>query len=104
MDDSNTTQNLYQFFDSGIYRFQDSNSSFIDPVRVLNRSYARLRVSPSSYYSRFFEPDFTETKQQSVDSRKRKRKEKKQKPYALNERERSADRRHQVVVIPCLAE
>ncbi|OIT30375.1 PREDICTED: methyltransferase-like protein 2 [Nicotiana attenuata] len=87
---------LQLFSESGIYQLT-SNAFFIDPVRILNRSYTRFRVSPSTYYSRFF--DSSNSKQvpkASEDSRKRKRKQKK-KLQSLNEREQSADRRHQEV-------
>lgn len=92
------TDKLSTFFDSGIYRFENSNVVFIDPVRAMNRSYTRFRVSPSAYYPRFFEskPAGQESKVSS-NSRKRKRKEKKKKPHALNEREKIADQRHQEV-------
>ncbi|KAL5558094.1 hypothetical protein UlMin_034305 [Ulmus minor] len=85
------SKKLYTFFDSGIYQFEDSNAVFIDPVRVLNRSYNRFRLSPSAYYSRFFETKAAT--QKCLNSRKRKRKDKKS--HALNERERAADQRHQ---------
>ncbi|KAM4121912.1 hypothetical protein ACJW30_01G041300 [Castanea mollissima] len=90
------TDKLSTFFDSGIYRFENTNAVFIDPVRAMNRSYTRFRVSPSAYYPRFFEskPAGQESKVSS-NSRKRKRKEKKKKPHALNEREKIADQRHQ---------
>lgn len=89
------TDELSTFFDSGIYRFENSNAVFIDPVRAMNRSYTRFRVTPSAYYPRFFDskPAGQESKVSS-NSRKRKRKEKK--PHALNEREKIADQRHQV--------
>lgn len=89
------TDKLSTFFDSGIYRFENSNAVFIDPVRAMNRSYTRFRVTPSAYYPRFFDskPACQESKVSS-NSRKRKRKEKK--PHALNEREKIADQRHQV--------
>lgn len=86
---------LSTFMESGIYRFDDTNAVFIDPVRVLNRSYNRFKVSPSAYYSRFFE-ESKQTAKESSNSRKRKRKEKK-KSHPLNERERAADQRHQVI-------
>lgn len=92
------TDKLSTFFDSGIYRFENSNAVFIDPVRAMNRSYTRFRVSPSAYYPRFFDskPAGEESKVSS-NSRKRKRKEKKKKkPHTLNEREKIADQRHQV--------
>ncbi|KAI9201585.1 hypothetical protein LWI28_025641 [Acer negundo] len=72
---------LSEFLESGIYRFKNSNAVFIDPVRVLNRSQTRFRVSPSVYYSRFFESKSKHSGSQelevSSDSKKRKRKQKK---------------------------
>lgn len=93
----NDENELLTFLDSGIYRFRNSNAVFIDPVRILNRSYTRFRVSPSAYYSRFFEskPAESETKETS-NFKKRKRKQKK--PHILNEKEQAADQRHQVTV------
>ncbi|KAI3825578.1 hypothetical protein L1987_07069 [Smallanthus sonchifolius] len=78
---------------SGIYQFEGSSVVFVDPVRVLNLSYSHFRVTPSSYYSRFFEP--TPSARVSKIQRKRKRKEKTPRP--LNEREQAADERHQRV-------
>ncbi|XP_059279184.1 methyltransferase-like protein 2 [Lycium ferocissimum] len=87
---------LTVFMESGIFQL-NSNAFFIDPVRILNRSYTRFRVSPSTYYSRFFDSsNSTESIKASEDSRKRKRKQKK-KPQSLNEREQIADQRHQEV-------
>ncbi|KAL8466611.1 hypothetical protein ACS0TY_035601 [Phlomoides rotata] len=92
---------LSAFQKSGVYRFDDANAYFIDPVRVLNQSYTRFRVSPAVYYSRFFpSSDFsTENPLNSPNnSRKRKRREKeKKKPRDLNSREQLAERRHQEV-------
>ncbi|XP_048331017.2 methyltransferase-like protein 2 [Ziziphus jujuba] len=93
MEKSKMSNKLSTFMESGIYRFDDTNAVFIDPVRVLNRSYNRFKVSPSAYYSRFFE-ESKQTAKESSNSRKRKRKEKK-KSHPLNERERAADQRHQ---------
>jgi hypothetical protein len=86
------------FLESGIYRFENSNAVFIDPVRVLNRYYTRFRVSSSAYYPRFFESK-QESRVSSSTSRKRKRKEKK--PQVLNDREKAAERRHQVTIEYC---
>ncbi|KAA8537665.1 hypothetical protein F0562_027345 [Nyssa sinensis] len=94
MADSERSDQLSMFRKSGIYRFENSNAVFIDAVRVLNRSYSRFRVSPSAYYSRFFESkNLNEKSRASTNSRKRKRKEKK--THTLNEREQVADKRHQ---------
>ncbi|XP_009334546.2 methyltransferase-like protein 2 isoform X2 [Pyrus x bretschneideri] len=92
MEDSKPAGKLSTFLDSGVYRFEDSTAVFIDPVRVLNRSYTRFRVSPSAYYSRSFKSKIQEPRVCS-NSRKRMRKEKK--PQTLNDRERAADQRHQ---------
>ncbi|CAI0558781.1 unnamed protein product [Linum tenue] len=101
MAESETSDQLAAFFQSGIYRFSNCAVSvvFMDPVRVLNRSYSRFRVSPSTYYSRFFSSnlaaDFAHRETElSSSSKKRKRKEKK--PPLLNEREQAADQRHQL--------
>ncbi|KAL5071994.1 hypothetical protein RYX36_022881 [Vicia faba] len=90
MEDS---QKLALFRESGIYHFNDSNTVFIDPVRILNRSYNRHTVSPSTYYPRFFQT-LTSTTVPSSPT-KRKRKKRKRSPKALNERELIAFRRHQ---------
>lgn len=95
---SKMSDKLSTFLESGIYRFENPNAVFIDPVRVLNRSYTRFRVSPSAYYPRFFESK-QESRLSSSTSRKRKRKEKK--PQALNDREKVAERRHQVTIEYC---
>ncbi|XP_027332132.1 methyltransferase-like protein 2 isoform X2 [Abrus precatorius] len=92
MEDS---QNLSLFYECGIYFFEDSNAVFMDPVRVLNRSYNRFRVSPSNYYSRFFKspiPNPVSTATSSPAKRKRKRKPKE--PPPLNQREQIALQRH----------
>ncbi|KAL7600277.1 hypothetical protein Lser_V15G21897 [Lactuca serriola] len=88
-------QKLSMFFKSGIYRLQASNAVFMDPVRVLNLSYNHFRVSPSSYYSRFFEPNPSGEEHSRVSKNQRKRKRKQKKPPALNEREQAAEERHQ---------
>lgn len=91
MENSKTSDKLSAFLESGIYRFENSNVVFIDPVRMVNRSYTRFRSSPSAYYSRFFDSKETIV---TSDSKKRKRKEKKT-PHDLNEREQAAILRHQ---------
>ncbi|KAL4566324.1 hypothetical protein LXL04_030438 [Taraxacum kok-saghyz] len=88
-------QKLSVFLKSGIYRLQGSNAVFMDPVRVLNLSYSHFRVSPSSYYSRFFEPNPSGEEQSRVSQNQRKRKRKEKKPPALNEKEQAAEERHQ---------
>ncbi|KZV23234.1 methyltransferase-like protein 2 [Dorcoceras hygrometricum] len=89
------------FNNSGIYRFGDTNVVFIDPVRVLNRSYSRFYVSPSVYYSRFFQSSSYSTVNDvgaSNCTRKRKRgKFSKKTLHELNSREIIADQRHQEV-------
>ncbi|KAI3843653.1 hypothetical protein MKW98_013589, partial [Papaver atlanticum] len=70
----------------------------MDHVRVLKASeYTQFRVSPSVYYNQFFEYEDKEKTRVSTTSKKRKRKERK--PYTLNERERSADQRHQPLLL-----
>ncbi|XP_077248271.1 methyltransferase MT-A70 family protein isoform X2 [Tasmannia lanceolata] len=85
-------EELSSFMDCGIYRLKNSNAVFMDPVRVLNHSYTRFRVSPSRYYSRFTKESVGKL-EVSVDSRKRKRN--KRPSYVLNEREKFAEKRHQ---------
>ncbi|POO03159.1 hypothetical protein TorRG33x02_012200 [Trema orientale] len=56
MADSEMSKKLSTFLKSGIHPFEDPSSVFIDPVRLLNRSYTRFRVFHlSAYYSRFFQ-------------------------------------------------
>lgn len=100
---------LLQFLESGIYKFPASLTFFIDPVRILNRNYTHFRVSPSSYYSRFFsfnstieehpkEPEIEEKSRVLTSNGKRKRNhKKKQQCYFLNEKELLADQRHQEI-------
>ncbi|KAL6521964.1 hypothetical protein OROMI_031841 [Orobanche minor] len=97
---------LSAFLKSGIYRFDDEKTYFIDPVRILNQSYTRFRVSASTYYSRFFPSSKISTENHintSKNSNKRKRREKeKKRAQALNSREQIADRRHQDVRLALL--
>ncbi|KAK4387579.1 Methyltransferase-like protein 2 [Sesamum angolense] len=103
---SESDDRLSAFLKSGIYRFDEANAFFVDPVRVLNRCYTRFRVSPSAYYSRFFpSSNFSTEIDNNVpnNSGKRKRREKeKKKSQALNLREQMADRRHQEVRLALL--
>ncbi|XP_011074499.1 methyltransferase-like protein 2 isoform X2 [Sesamum indicum] len=103
---SESDDRLSAFSKSGIYRFDDANAFFVDPVRVLNRCYTRFRVSPSAYYSRFFPSSIFSTGNYNnvpKNSGKRKRREKeKKKSQALNLREQMADRRHQEVRVALL--
>ncbi|KAF3334133.1 methyltransferase-like protein 2 isoform X2 [Carex littledalei] len=80
---------LNSFMESGIYRLDHSDVVFIDPVRLLNDSYSRFRLSPSAYYSRHFSSSSSPTP-----NKKRKRK-RKPKHASLNERELCAEKRHQ---------
>uniref|UniRef100_A0A7C9F6P8 Uncharacterized protein n=1 Tax=Opuntia streptacantha TaxID=393608 RepID=A0A7C9F6P8_OPUST len=102
---------LSAFLESGIYEFPNSNAVFIDPLRILNRKYSRFRVSPSAYYSRFFNPKFdsqplqkekdeAEKSRVSANSLKRKRNQQKKikQHYALNEKELLAEQRHHVQI------
>lgn len=92
---------LSKFLDSGIYRFEDLNAVFIDPVRILNRSYTRFRVAPSAYYTRFFESKHAGQESGVSSSNLRKRKRKEKEPHSLNEREKAAEQRHQVTTNSC---
>ncbi|XP_028803032.1 methyltransferase-like protein 2 isoform X2 [Neltuma alba] len=93
--ESQNKEKIAQFLESGIYMFEDSNAVFVDPVRVLNRSYNHVRVSPSSYYTRFFESQpSNQDPRLSSTSRKRKRKQNVKEPRILNEREHIAEQRH----------
>ncbi|WCJ35289.1 Methyltransferase MT-A70 family protein [Euphorbia peplus] len=97
MEDSKTRNYLSLFLDSGIYHLENSNAIFIDPVRLLNRSYHQFRVSPSAYYSRFFDAKRFASpinEPNHLPSKKRKRKPK---PQLLNQREQAADHRHQQI-------
>ncbi|XP_022144198.1 methyltransferase-like protein 2 isoform X2 [Momordica charantia] len=87
---------LSGFMESGIYQFENSNFIFVDPVRVLNRSYSRFRVSPSGYYQRFFDFERKGFGNGDCLSSAKKRKRKEKKPHSLNEKERAADQRHQL--------
>ncbi|KAJ8762403.1 hypothetical protein K2173_007563 [Erythroxylum novogranatense] len=105
MEDSNSNGRLSSFLESGIYRLHLLNAVFVDPVRVLNRCYTQFRLSPSRYYSRFFDTNICcdhHERTEDSNSKKRKRKEnkkkkKKKEPPALNERELAADERHRQV-------
>ncbi|KAF7808153.1 methyltransferase-like protein 2 isoform X1 [Senna tora] len=46
-EDSQNRKKLALFMESGFFVFEDSNAIFIDPVRVLNRSYNRFREARS---------------------------------------------------------
>ncbi|KAJ8485784.1 hypothetical protein OPV22_018269 [Ensete ventricosum] len=86
------------FLDTGIYRLDRDGSMvvFLDPVRILNHSYSRFRVSPSAYYSRSFETTTAAMKTDAVeDSRIVKKRKRTRAPRDLNERERAAEKRHQ---------
>lgn len=91
---SKATNEMSVFLESGIYKFESSNAIFMDPVRVLNRSYTCFRVSPLAYYHRFFElTNADQSNRVSSVSRKRKRDERKH--HTPNEKELAADQRHQ---------
>ncbi|CAN0922096.1 Methyltransferase-like protein 2 [Linum grandiflorum] len=96
---SDTMDQLSTFLQCGIYRFTEAPVVFMDPVRVINTSYSRVRVSASAYYSRFFNSNLSGHHETELSSTSRKRKRKERKPsHALNERERAADLRHQRMV------
>jgi hypothetical protein len=92
---------LALFHESGIYYFYDSTTVFIDPVRILNRSYNRFTVSPSNYYPRFFKsltltPISTTVSSSPIKRKRKKRKRSSIESRPLNDRERIALQRHQV--------
>ncbi|XP_047327223.1 methyltransferase-like protein 2 [Impatiens glandulifera] len=94
-DGSKRSERMSVFLKSGIYQFENCSTIFIDPVAVLNRSYTGHKVSPSAYYSRFFEHNHdVEEEDSKVSTISRKRKRKKKSPCGLNEREQRADERH----------
>lgn len=91
---------LQTFADTGIYRLGGAGTGaiFLDPVRLLNESYQRFCVVPSTYYSRSFVPPRSGGDQQTEqpgEQRKRKR-NRKSKPKELNAMEQIAEARHQV--------
>lgn len=98
MEDGLARDRLSVFLENGIYRFLDSDFIFVDPVRVLNRSYSRFRVSPAGYYSRFFDYERKGFENKDCLSYAKKRKRKERKLRCLNEKELAADQRHQVFI------
>ncbi|KAK1268609.1 Methyltransferase-like protein 2 [Acorus gramineus] len=94
-------EELSSFMESGVYRLSGLNAIFIEPVRVLNASYTRFRVSTSMYYRRSFKSDQTgsvarvrvspDPKEGKNNNKKKKRK---RGSHILNEREKSAENRH----------
>lgn len=100
-----TDVNTSSFINEGIYNLIDNDDFkivFVDPVRLLSSSYSRFRVSASSYYSRPFHPSRKNStagsaKQPCVSSGSKKRKRNSiSKTHELNEREKAAEKRHQV--------
>ncbi|KFK44069.1 hypothetical protein AALP_AA1G212000 [Arabis alpina] len=93
------TDQLAWFIDSGIYESEDSTWFFLDPVRITNRSYTRFRVSPSSYYSRFFNSKHLNPQQQPINPnpKKRKRKQKNPNTHLPSVAEQASNLRHQEV-------
>ncbi|XP_058070655.1 methyltransferase-like protein 2 isoform X2 [Magnolia sinica] len=89
---------LSSFLESGIYRFPSQNAIFMDPVRVLNDSYTRFKISPSAYYSRFCDSSLKEEGRDAVrvsSGSSARRKKRKRRIHELNQREISAEKRHQ---------
>ncbi|XP_056865244.1 methyltransferase-like protein 2 isoform X2 [Raphanus sativus] len=96
---------LARFLDSGIYESSDDSKwLFLDPVRIINRSYTRFRVSPSAYYSRLFNNSKHLNSQQQQqqqqpsepNTRKRKRNKKKDASFHLpSAGEQASSLRHQ---------
>ncbi|XP_010498348.1 PREDICTED: methyltransferase-like protein 2 [Camelina sativa] len=89
------TDKLAQFLDSGIYESDDSNWFFLDPVRIINRSYTKFRASPSAYYTRFFNPKHLNSQPKDPNPRKRKRKQKNPSFHLPNAGEQASYLRHQ---------
>ncbi|EPS60488.1 hypothetical protein M569_14315, partial [Genlisea aurea] len=87
------------FMESGIFRLDEANAFFVDPVRILNRSHTRFRVSPHAYYSRSFSHS-DRSEGNSVGSLENSRKRKSRgmdKKKITNSREQMAEQRHQDV-------
>ncbi|KAL0694890.1 hypothetical protein Bca4012_062070 [Brassica carinata] len=88
---------LVRFLDSGIYESDDSKWFFLDPVRITNRSYTRFRVSPSAYYSRFFNTKHLNLQQPSEPNQKKRKRNKKKNPsfHLPSAGEQASNLRHQ---------
>lgn len=87
-------EELAAFSSTGVYRIRRAPAFFMDPVRVLNRTYSRFQLSPSSYYCRFFAAGPGSSGEPQMARKKRRRR--RCSPLELNEREAAAERRHQV--------
>lgn len=92
------TDRLASFLDSGIYESEDSKWFFLDPVRIINRSYTRFRVSPSAYYSRFFNSKHLNPQPIDPNPKKRKRKQINPSPHLPSVGEEASNLRHQVII------
>lgn len=88
-------EELAAFSSTGVYRIRRAPAFFMDPVRVLNRTYSRFQLSPSSYYCRFFAAGPGSSGEPQM-ARKKRRRRRRCSPLELNEREAAAERRHQV--------
>lgn len=86
---------LARFLDSGIYESEDSNWFFLDPVRIINRSYTKFRVSPSAYYTRFFNSKHLNLQPSDSNPNKRKRKQKNPSFHLPSVGEQAWNLRHQ---------
>ncbi|XP_078442849.1 methyltransferase MT-A70 family protein isoform X2 [Wolffia australiana] len=95
------------FLDSGIYTVDDSSAVFfLDPIRILARSYCRYRPRRYAYYSRSFDPPEKSVDEHQIGdssgatTKKRKRTKlkkknlKKTEDLKRNEREIAAEGRH----------
>lgn len=89
-------EELAAFSSTGVYRIRRAPAFFMDPVRVLNRTYSRFQLSPSSYYCRFFAAGPGSSGEPQMARKKRRRRRRRCSPLELNEREAAAERRHQV--------
>ncbi|KAL0704589.1 hypothetical protein Bca4012_071014 [Brassica carinata] len=87
---------LTRFLDSGIYESDDSKWLFLDPVRIINRSHTRFRVSPCAYYSRCFNSKHLNPQNELPNPRKRKRNKQKNPSFHLpSAAEQASNLRHQ---------
>ena len=108
--DAGKAGNLSSFLDSGIFPLDEgSGVFFLDPVRILAKSYSRYIPQRSAYYSRSLFPpekgseDRIDSETRNGDTpgssnKKRKTKKKKTNVKNLNEREMAAELRHQVTL------
>ncbi|KAL1207809.1 Methyltransferase-like protein 2 [Cardamine amara subsp. amara] len=88
------TDKLARFLESGIFESDGSKWFFLDSVRIINRSYTRFRVSPSAYYSRFFNSKHLNLQANDSNPKKRKRKQKNPSSHSPSAGEQASYLRH----------